>query len=38
MRIIIISVRTMQNFVSLNFNTGEWPETMNKHIYKFHVW
>ena len=33
-----VKVRTMQNLVSLNFNTGGWPETMKKHMYKFHVW
>lgn len=38
MRFKIINVRTVQTFVSLNFNTGEWPETMNKHMYKFHFW
>ena len=34
----IISVWTMQNCVSLNSNTGEWPETLKKQMYKFHVW
>ena len=38
MRFKIINVRTVQTFVSLNFNTGEWPETMNKQMYKFHFW